>query len=77
MFGKEYNACVLVHVPTLNKTYLAIRSDWFKSYVGDELGRIYDCYIGQFNEDYSGLQMITASETGRVNTSSAARLSVE
>ena len=59
VFSKTYEACIPVYVPTAKCAYLAIRSDWFTTYVGDELGKVYDCYIAEFSEDYSDLKKLS------------------
>ena len=60
VFSKAYEACIPVYVPTTKCAYLAIRHDWFTKYVGDELGKVYDCYIAEFSKDYSELKMLSA-----------------
>ena len=57
-FEKTYKACVPVHVPTVNRAYLAIRHDLFADYVGKEVDKVYDCYIAEFSEDYKSLEKI-------------------
>lgn len=47
-----------IYVPSGNRCYLAIRNDWFSEYSEDELGKIYDCYIEEFSEDYIQLKKI-------------------
>ena len=60
VFSKTYRACIPVYVPTANCAYLSIRSEWFTKYVGKELGKVYDCYIGEFSTDYSELKKLSA-----------------
>jgi len=58
VFNKEYQACVPVYVPETGLTYLAIQEEWFRKYVGEELGKIYDCYIAVFSDDYNQLKKL-------------------
>jgi hypothetical protein len=62
VFCKTYNACVAIEVPTVNKTYLALKADWFKKYVGEELGIVHDCYIAQFDKDYTELNHVNLTD---------------
>lgn len=59
VFIKVYQACTPVYVPSGRRSYLAIRNEWFTKYVGDELGKIYDCYIAEFSENYSQLKKLS------------------
>ena len=47
-----------VYVPETGHTYLAIQEEWFKKYVGEELGKIYDCYIAVFSDAYKQLKKL-------------------
>lgn len=58
MLRKSYNACMLVYMPKVNCSYLEIHSDWFSEYVGDQLGKIYDCVIAEIVADYRQLNNI-------------------
>lgn len=42
-------------LPSVSKTYLAIRADWFNKYVSKMLGHIHDCYIAEFAEDFKSI----------------------
>ena len=59
IFQKTYEACVPVYIPSLDKAYLAIKADWFSQYVGNDIGIVHDCYIGQFSSDFKTLVMAT------------------
>lgn len=52
VFTKSCNACVPVYLPTVNRSYLEIRSDWLLENVGAQLGKMCDFYIAKFSEDY-------------------------
>lgn len=41
-----------MYVPTKNRSYVAINTELFSKYVGDELGKVYDFYIVEFWKDY-------------------------
>lgn len=52
VFGKLYNSYVPVYVPTFNRSYLTIHWELFSELIGDELGKVYDCYIAYFGPLY-------------------------
>ena len=58
VFNMEYQACVPVYVPEPGQTYIAIQEKWFRKYVGEELGKIYDCYIAVFSDDHNQLKKL-------------------
>lgn len=43
VFGKFYNACVLVYVPTMDSSYIETR--WISPFIAKSLGNLYYCYI--------------------------------
>lgn len=59
-FRKAYNACVPDYVRAVNRSYLAICSDWFLKYVGNDLSNIYDSWFVEVSKKYSKLNKICA-----------------
>jgi hypothetical protein len=59
IFSKTYKACVPVYVPSLRKTYIAVKTEWFKEFIGTELGEVKDCYIAEYDEEYKELNVIS------------------
>lgn len=48
VFGISYKAVVPVYVPTVDGSYIAIRCEWISGLIGDEIGKLHDCYIAEF-----------------------------
>ena len=61
-FKKKYGACVAVHVPSIQKAYLAIEHSWFTEYVEADLGIVHDCYIAEFTENFSALKPVAMAK---------------
>lgn len=61
VYGKKYIACIPVYVPSLQTSFLSVRSEWMNRYVGFELGRVYDCNIAEFSKDHRKISMLTSS----------------
>lgn len=44
-------ATVIIRVPSIFETYIAVRSDWFQLCIVQNLGSIHDCYIGEAGDE--------------------------
>lgn len=42
LFGKAYEACIPVFVPTVGRLYLLIRCERISEFTGDDIGKVYD-----------------------------------
>lgn len=57
-FRKKYHVCVHIFILTEQRSYLAIDLKWFPRQVGDELAKVYECYIAQLSEDHNHLDNV-------------------
>lgn len=39
-----------MYVPTPNRSYVEINVEWFSKLVGDEMGKVYACYIAKVSQ---------------------------
>lgn len=59
---KSYKACLSVYVPTVDRYYLAICCECFLGFIGNELGKLYDCYIADPSTAYTERTEISVTE---------------
>ena len=39
---KEFEACIPVHIPTMDRTFLTLKSEWVNKFVDKEVGYVQD-----------------------------------